>query len=109
MCVADTFMYLLPMMTVSSLCHPCVISVSSLSSHLSLLPVVYDENNDDAVFCRSGNGKIEVEEFRHFMTTMGERMTNEEVEDLLRSARRDGEEFIEYKGQFSQHSHHILL
>nr|KAG5691101.1 hypothetical protein BaRGS_027605 [Batillaria attramentaria] len=49
------------------------------------------------VLDRSGSGKIEVEEFRHFMTTMGERMSNEEVEDLLKSAKRDGKEFIEYK------------
>ena len=32
------------------------------------------------------------------MTTMGERMSHEEVEDLLKEARRDNHQFIEYKG-----------
>ncbi|KAK7475638.1 hypothetical protein BaRGS_00033131 [Batillaria attramentaria] len=57
------------------------------------------------VLDRSGSGKIEVEEFRHFMTTMGERMSNEEVEDLLKSAKRDGKEFIEPHARYAAAPH----
>ncbi|XP_046584252.1 calmodulin-A-like isoform X2 [Haliotis rubra] len=49
------------------------------------------------VLDRNGNGRIDIDEFRHFMTTMGERMTPEEVEELLSVAKKDGEAFIEYK------------
>ncbi|PVD32611.1 hypothetical protein C0Q70_08053 [Pomacea canaliculata] len=80
------------------------ISFADVEAYIARRGGIYYGNNAEEdilvafqVLDKSGNGKIEVEEFRHFMTTMGERMTNEEVEDLLRSARRDGEEFIEYK------------
>ncbi|XP_052249715.1 uncharacterized protein LOC127857355 [Dreissena polymorpha] len=32
-----------------------------------------------------GDGKISIRDFRYFMTTMGEKMTDEEVEDMLQS------------------------
>ncbi|KAK7091622.1 uncharacterized protein [Littorina saxatilis] len=80
------------------------ISFADVEAYVARRGGIYYGNNAEEdilvafqVLDKSGNGRIEVEEFRHFMTTMGERMSNEEVEDLLRSAKRDGHEFIEYK------------
>ncbi len=52
------------------------------------------------VLDRDGNGRIDIDEFRHFMTTMGERMTSEEVEELLSVAKKEGVGFLEYKGEW---------
>ena len=62
----------------------------------------YDEEDDIhaafQVLDRNGNGRIDIDEFRRFMTTMGERMSADEVEDLIKCAKKEGQCFIEYKG-----------
>ncbi|KAL8594942.1 hypothetical protein ACOMHN_038739 [Nucella lapillus] len=80
------------------------ISYADVEAYVARRGGIYYGNNAEEdilvafqVLDKSGNGKIEVEEFRHFMTTMGERMSEEEVEELLKSANRIGHEFIEYK------------
>jgi Ca2+-binding EF-hand superfamily protein len=49
-----------------------------------------------------GDGKISVGDFRYFMTTLGEKMSDEEVEEMLSSVyKRKHENFdsIEYNGK----------
>merc|ERR1712100_319988 len=42
------------------------------------------------VFDRDGNGFISASDLRHVMTNLGERMTDEEVEEITRAADGDG-------------------
>ena len=51
-----------------------------------------------------GDGKISVGKFRYFMTTLGEKMTDEEVEDMLQSLhskKHTNFDSIEYTGTYS--------
>ena len=57
-----------------------------------------------------GDGKISVGDFRYFMTTMGEKMTDEEVEDMLQSVyrRKHGNfDSIEYSGKSVYRRKHV--
>ncbi|EDO05489.1 EF hand calmodulin family protein [Babesia bovis T2Bo] len=49
------------------------------------------------VFDRDGNGFISAQELRHVMTNLGEKLTNEEVEEMLREADVDGDGKINYE------------
>jgi calmodulin len=42
------------------------------------------------VFDRDGNGMISAAELRHIMTSIGEKLTDEEVDEMLREAEVDG-------------------
>lgn len=51
---------------------------------------------------QDGDGKISVGDFRYFMTTLGEKMTDEEVEDMLKSVykrKHNNFDSIEYSGK----------
>ncbi|KAK3780305.1 hypothetical protein RRG08_013781 [Elysia crispata] len=48
------------------------------------------------VLDKNGTGKITVSDFRHFMTTMGERMSVEEAEELISRSKQDGKDYIEF-------------
>ena len=48
-------------------------------------------------FCL-GNGYISSVELRHIMTTLGEKLTNEEVEEMIKEADIDGDGTINYEG-----------
>ncbi|XP_077555577.1 uncharacterized protein LOC144169973 [Haemaphysalis longicornis] len=48
------------------------------------------------VFDRDGNGFITAAELRHVMTTLGEKLTNEEVDAMIREADVDGDGQINY-------------
>lgn len=50
-----------------------------------------------------GKGKISIDDFRRFMTTMGDKMSPDEVEELIKIAKKDGAGFIEYKGEYKLH------
>ncbi|KAL9644611.1 hypothetical protein ABK040_015350 [Willaertia magna] len=49
------------------------------------------------IFDKDQDGFISTEELRHIMTTMGERLTNEEVEDLVREVDPQGKGSIHYE------------
>ncbi|BAM40412.1 calmodulin [Theileria orientalis strain Shintoku] len=49
------------------------------------------------VFDRDGNGFISAQELRHVMTNLGERLTDDEVDEMLREADIDGDGKINYE------------
>ncbi|KAH8025819.1 hypothetical protein HPB51_012141 [Rhipicephalus microplus] len=49
------------------------------------------------VFDRDGNGFITAAELRHVMTTLGEKLTEEEVDAMIREADTDGDGQINYE------------
>ena len=51
------------------------------------------------VYCFIFSGSIPREYFRHIMTTMGERLTDEEVDEMLDEADFDGDGCIDIKGK----------
>ncbi|KAL4237814.1 Calmodulin [Mactra antiquata] len=53
------------------------------------------------VFDKEGKGSIPREYFRHIMTTMGERLTDEEVDEMLDEADADGDGEIDIQ-EFTQ-------
>ncbi|XP_074604479.1 calmodulin-like [Brevipalpus obovatus] len=48
------------------------------------------------VFDRNGDGYIEASELRHVMTNLGEKLTDEEVEDMIKEADLDGDGLVNY-------------
>eukprot|EP01071_Lankesteria_metandrocarpae_P002214 Lankesteria_metandrocarpae@DN2164_c0_g1_i1.p1 len=49
------------------------------------------------VFDRDGNGFISAAELRHVMTNLGEKLSDEEVDDMIREADVDGDGQINYE------------
>lgn len=54
---------------------------------------VFDKNND---------GLISSNELRHVMTSLGERLTEEEVDDMIKEADLDGDGQVNYEGEFGK-------
>lgn len=53
------------------------------------------------VFDKDGNGFISAAELRHVMTSLGEKLTDEEVDEMIREADIDGDGQVNYEGQIS--------
>ena len=49
------------------------------------------------VFDRDGNGLISAAQLRHVMTNLGEKLTDEEVDQMIRQADIDGDGHINYE------------
>lgn len=57
---------------------------------------VFDKNND---------GLISSSELRHVMTNLGEKLSQEEVDDMIKEADLDGDGQVNYNGQLQRRWH----
>ena len=51
------------------------------------------------VFDKDGNGFISADELSHVMTTLGEKLTRDEVEAMIREADLDKDGLVNYNGK----------
>eukprot|EP00187_Rhodella_violacea_P007085 CAMPEP_0174884934 /NCGR_PEP_ID=MMETSP0167-20121228/345_1 /TAXON_ID=38298 /ORGANISM="Rhodella maculata, Strain CCMP736" /LENGTH=146 /DNA_ID=CAMNT_0016120421 /DNA_START=81 /DNA_END=521 /DNA_ORIENTATION=- len=49
------------------------------------------------VFDKDGSGKVSAKEIRHILTTVGEKLTEQEADDMLKDANIDSNGLIDYK------------
>lgn len=64
--------------------------------HYQSLSVIIAECSQD------GNGYISAAELRHVMTNLGEKLTDEEVDEMIREADIDGDGQVNYEGKTQQ-------
>lgn len=57
---------------------------------IDVLSRVFDKNND---------GLISATELRHVMTNLGERLSDAEVDDMIKEADSDGDGMVNYDGK----------
>ena len=55
------------------------------------------------MFDRDGNGTINAQELRHVMINLGEKLSEDEVDEMMREADVDGDGEINYEGDAHLH------
>ena len=70
-----------------------------LAKHLKDSETTEEIQDSFRVFDKEGGGTISAAELRHIMTTIGEKLTDEEVDEMLREADLDGTGEIQYEGE----------
>ena len=57
--------------------------------------------NPIKVFDKNGDGYISASELRHVMTTLGEKLTDDEVDEMIREADIDWDGKVNYEGRLT--------
>ena len=60
------------------------------------------------VFDKKNCGYLTVDELRHIMTNLGEKLTDEEVDEMIREVDLDGDGHIDYEGIALAGAQHFL-
>ena len=59
------------------------------------------------MFDRDGNGYVSAAELRHVMTNLGEKLTDDEVDEMLQAFDMDRDGQLNYEGQYTFAFHDV--
>lgn len=60
---------------------------------------MYALGRENRVFDKNNDGLISSTELRHVMTNLGERLSDAEVDDMIKEADSDGDGMVNYEGK----------
>ena len=66
---------------------------------IKLLFVLFFISQAFAVFDKDGDGFISADELRNVMNSLGENLTDEELEEMIKEADADGDGEVNYEGK----------
>lgn len=61
------------------------------------------------IFDKDGNGLISAHELRQIMMNLGEKLTDEELDEMMREADLNGDGQIDYEGEINQFKSSVVI
>lgn len=83
--------------------------VDLMTRHQNMRETPDDVREAFRTFDKDGNGYLSASELRHVLTCLGERLTDEEVDELIREAEITGDGLVSYERKTFTKPEYLLI